>query len=88
MNDLGYDQLLNPNKSFKLVLVRRGNHREHLLRYFHYLGKEFHLISFLELFSLNIEANDPILTIPSFENFMLNLMYGILEISWLGIPKS
>ena len=33
MNDLGYGQLLNPNRSLKLVLMHVGNYQE-LLRYF------------------------------------------------------
>ena len=39
MNDLGYGQLSNPNKSIELVLMHGVNHQEQII-YFYYLGCE------------------------------------------------
>ena len=65
MNDLGYGQLSNPNRSLKLALMRVGNHQELFLRSLYYLGQGFHRISFLELISSNTRTNDPILITQS-----------------------
>ena len=88
MNDLGYGQLSNPNRSLKLVLMRVGNHREHLLRYFHYLGQAFNCISLLESISSNTKGRRSYFdhTII-FVDFMLYLIYDVLDISWVENRK-
>ena len=88
MNDLGHGQLSNPNRSFKLVLMHLGNHRELLLRYFHYLGQSFNCISLLESISSNTEGGRSYLdhTII-FVDFMLYLIYDVLDISWVENRK-
>ena len=88
MNDLGYDQLSNPNRSLKLLMMRVRNHRE-FLQYFYYLGRGFHCISFLESISSYIKGERSHLDHTTiFEDFILYLIYNILEISWLWICKS
>ena len=56
MNNLEYNQLSNPNRSLKLVLMCIGNYRELILQYFYYLGQGFHHISFFGSIFLNIEG--------------------------------
>ena len=41
MNDLGYGQMLNPNRSLKLVLMRVGNHRDSFSDISTTLAKDF-----------------------------------------------
>ena len=53
MNGLG--QLSNPNRPFKLVLMRGGKHQK-LFRYCHYLGQVFYHILFLVSIFSNIEG--------------------------------
>ena len=61
-------------------------HQELVLWYFHYLGQGFHLISILESISLNIKGKWSLLNHTIiFMDFMLYLIYYVLEISWLGI---
>ena len=82
MNDLGYGQLSNPNKSLNLLLIRVGNRRELFLQYLYYLGKGFHCISFLESIFLNIKDEKSHLNhIIMFEDFMSYLIYGSRFIS-------
>ena len=56
MNDLGHDQILNSNRSLKLVLICGENHQQHLLQYFNYLGQIFNNISFID--SLSSDTKD------------------------------
>ena len=41
MNDLGYNQLLNPNWSLKLIFICGENHREHIFDISTILVKDF-----------------------------------------------
>ena len=82
MNNLGYGQLSNPDRSLKLVLMRVRNHQE-LLWYFYSLDQGFHRISFLDSISSNIEGKQSILdNTIIFEDIILYPIYDILEISW------
>ena len=88
MNDLGYGQLSNPNRSLKLVLMRVANQQE-FLWYFHYFGQGFHCISFLKSISSNTEGGWSHLDYTIiFVDFMLYPIYDVLDIPWLEIRKS
>ena len=79
MNALSYGLLSNPSLSLRLLLMRRGNHGELLLQYFHYLGQGFHCILFLESISSNIEGGWYHLNyVIIFEDFMSYPIYGAL----------
>ena len=87
MNDLGYNQLSNPNHSLKLVLMRRGNHQEHFFYVSITLGKDF--ISFHESILSNTKRGQSHLNhIIIFKEFISYLNYDILEISWPRIRNS
>ena len=78
MNDLGYSQLSKPNWLLKLELINVGNNWELLLRYFHYFGKLFHCISFLESISSNTKGRRYYLDYTIiFEDFMSYLIYDV-----------
>ena len=89
INDLRYGSLSNPNQSLNLELMRVGNHREHLLRHFHFFGQGFNHISFLELISSYNEGErfhlDHSITLKDCMSYPL---YDVLKIMWLGIHKS
>ena len=61
MNNSGYIQLSNPNRSLKLALMQVENHWELLLQYFHYLGQGFLSSHVLSQSPQILRANVPIL---------------------------
>ena len=88
MNDLGYGQLSNPNRSLKLVLMHVeiiGNSSD----IFTILAKDFIASHSFESISSNTEGGWSHLDhIIIFLDFMWYPIYDVLDISWLGICKS
>ena len=88
MNDLGYSQLSNPNRSLKLVLMRIEiikNSSDISTT----LAKDFIASHSFESISSNTEGRSSHLdhTII-FLDFMSYPIYDLLDITWLGILKS
>ena len=85
MNDLGYGQLSNPNRSLKLVLMRVEIIENPFFDIFTTLAKDF-IASHSSSQSPQISrVDDPIFI---FVDFMLYPIYDVLDIPWLGIRKS
>ena len=83
MNNLGYDQMSNPNRSLKLVLMRVkiiGNSSDISTT----LAKDFIASHSLSQSLQIMRVDDPILITQS-SSYPI---YDILDISWLGIRKS
>ena len=81
MNNLGYGQLSNPNRSLKLVLMSVRNYQKLFLQYFHYISQRFYRILFLESISSNIEGGWSHLDYTIiFVDFIPYIIYYILEI--------
>ena len=89
MNDLGYGQLLNPNQSLKLVLMRVEIIENSFFDISTTLAKDFIASHSFESISSNTEGGRSHLdhTII-FVNFMSYPIYDVLDIPWLGIRKS
>ena len=88
MNDLGYGQLSNPNRSLKLVLMRVkiiGNSFSNISTT---LAKDFIASHSFESISSNTEVDDPILITQSSSWTSCHIQYDVLDIPWLGIRKS
>ena len=88
MNDLGYGQLSNPNRSLKLVLMR-VEIIENSFDISTTLAKDLIASYSFESISSNTEGGWSHLdhTII-FMNFMSYPIYDVLDIPWLGIRKS
>ena len=88
MNDLGYGQLSNPNRSLKLVLMR-VEIIENSFDISTTLAKGFIASHSFESISSNTEGGRSHLdhTII-FVDFMSYPIYDVLDIPWLGIRKS
>ena len=88
MNDLGYGQLSNPNRSLKLVLMR-VEIIENSFDISTTLAKDFIASHSFESISSNTEGGRSLLdhTII-FVDFMSYPIYDVLDIPWLGIRKS
>ena len=89
MNDLGYGQLSNHNRSLKLVLMRVEIIKNSFFDISTTLAKDFIASYSFEPISSNIEGGWSHLdhTII-FVNFMSYPIYDILDIPWIGIRKS
>ena len=88
MNDLGYAQLSNPNRSLKLVLMR-VEIIENSFDISTTLAKDFIASHSFESISSNTKGERSHLdhTII-FMDFMSYPIYDVLDIPWLGIRKS
>ena len=87
MNELRYDQLSNSNKSLKLVHMHAINNRG--LSISTTMVKDSIVYQSLNQSLLIPKVNNPIFNrIIIFKDFMLYLIYEILEIPWFGIQKS
>ena len=89
MNDLGYGQLSNPNRSLKLVLMRVeiiGNSFSDISTT---LAKDFIASHSLSQYPQISRVDDPILiTQSSSWTSCPYPIYEVLDIPWLGIRKS
>ena len=88
MNDLGYGQLSNPNRSLKLVLMR-VEIMENSFDISTTLAKDFIASHYFESISSNTEgAWSHLDHTIIFVDFMSYQIYDVLDIPWLGIRKS
>ena len=89
MNDIGYGQPSNPNRSLKLVLMRVEIIENSFFDISTTLVKDFIASHSFESISSNTEGRRSHLdhTII-FVDFMSYPIYDVLDISWLGIHKS
>ena len=89
MNDLGYGQLSNPNRSLKLVLMCVEIIENSFSDNSTTLAKDFIASHSLSQSPQIPRVDDPILiTQSSSWGFMSYPIYDVLDISWLGIRKS
>ena len=94
MNDLGYGQLSNPNRSLKLILMHVESIRNSFSDISNTLAKDFITSHSLSQSPQIPRVDDLILITQSYVivkiivDFMSYPIYDILDISWLGIRKS
>ena len=79
MNDLGYGQLSNPNRSLKLALMRVGNHRELFSNIFTTLVKDFVASHSLSQSPQILRVDDPILITQSTSWTSCRIQYMIFR---------
>ena len=87
MNDLGYGEHSNPNRSLFLLLIRVRNHCGHY-DIFTTMTMDLPASQSLSQSTLIFRLDEPSLTTQSPSRiFMSYLVYDILEIPWKGIHK-